>query len=334
MEDSPTLYRHVIADAWKLSWRHKFLWVYGFFAAFLATGGIYDVVIRGWNDATVRRIFRSLPRADAIPSIPEILSGGITSDGLLSLPFWAYAAFAVIGIVAAALLWASVISQGALVAAGSEMRSGRAPGHQTVFRAGLSRFWPVLGVNFFSRLVVAGTLFVTALPVGRLLLEQSPRAAILYILSFLVFVPVALIISLLTMFSIAAIVVRKESFMRGVGIAWATFSRHWLVALEMAFVLLALDILFAAGVFVGLFVLVLPFAFLLLMVQLAGTQVSLAIVLALAAIAFLIFIIAAAGWMTTFRYAAWTMLYLRLEERGGASKIVRIFRAIPHYLHH
>ena len=333
MPDSPTLYRHVIADAWRLSWRHKFLWIYGFFASVLASGGVYDVIYRGWNDATVRRIFRTLPDA-SLPSIPAALNSAWKTSGLAFPPLWAIAALAVAIIVGAALLWASVISQGALISAGGALRRGKTPDSRDVFRAGLARFWPVLGINFLSRFLSAVALFLTALPVGALLLEQSPRAAILYIISFLAFVPFALIVALLTFFALAAVVVEKLPFLRALTSAWATFSRHWLVSLEMAFVILAIDILMAVAVVIGLFVLILPFAFLLLMVQLVGTKVSLLLVLVLAAIALLSFIIAAGSFTSTFRYAAWTALYLRLEERGGTPKIIRLIRAIPHYLHH
>lgn len=333
MEDSPTLYRHVITDAWRLAWRHKFLWVYGFFASILASGGIYDVIYRGYNDATVRRILLS-GSGPTFPNIPEALRAAYQSSGLAFPPVWMIVALALAIVAGASIIWVSAISQGALVAAGKSLSSGKAPDSSEVFRAGLTNFWPVLGVNFLSRLLSYLALFLTALPVGRLLVEESPRAALLYIISFLAFVPLALVFSLLSIFAVAAIVIRRLPFFRGLAAAWATFSRHWLVALEMAFVLLAVDLVLALGVVLGLFVLMIPFTLLFLMVKLAGTEVSFILVAVLGAIAFLSYIIAAGSFTAVFRYAAWTSLYLRLEERGGVSKIVRVLRAIPHYLHH
>ena len=49
-----SLYRHVLSDAWRITSGHPHLWVYGFFAAVISTGGIADVLTRATKqvDAT------------------------------------------------------------------------------------------------------------------------------------------------------------------------------------------------------------------------------------------------------------------------------------------
>ena len=43
--DLNPIYRRVFADAFRISWRHKHLWIFGFFAAIAGFGGIGDIII-------------------------------------------------------------------------------------------------------------------------------------------------------------------------------------------------------------------------------------------------------------------------------------------------
>ena len=43
------LYRNILSQAWKITWRSKYLWFFGLFAALLGNGGELEIVFRGFD---------------------------------------------------------------------------------------------------------------------------------------------------------------------------------------------------------------------------------------------------------------------------------------------
>ena len=55
------LYREIIRKALRISWEHKHLWIFGFFAGLIGFGGIADVVMNVYDtDLSVDREMKLL----------------------------------------------------------------------------------------------------------------------------------------------------------------------------------------------------------------------------------------------------------------------------------
>ena len=50
------LYRKVLKQALFITWRAKFLWIFGFFAALLGNGGAYEILFRSFSQAREKGI--------------------------------------------------------------------------------------------------------------------------------------------------------------------------------------------------------------------------------------------------------------------------------------
>ncbi len=233
------IYREVLRQAWIIVYKNKFLWVLGFFASFISGVGIYDIVIRGLRGAVSRGALNaSLYPADALGlgaiSIPVTLlaEGGPL---LFVIPVMLVVAFAV-----AVLTWLAVNSLAGSMHATSKIIKGGRPDLRDAMSAGAHHFWPVLGVSLASRTVASLFLAGVSFPVFLAVKDSGAVSSVLYILLFLILVPLSLTVSFLGLFTSAGIVVRDQKWLEALKTAWLQFSKHWIVSLEMALILLGL----------------------------------------------------------------------------------------------
>lgn len=326
------LYRPVLAEAGRFAWRHKNLWIFGLFAAFIMSGGVYDVVARSWSGALAKKTALALPYEFSVPDLEAVLRAG-AGNVTLALPPALWLALIVAAFLLAAGIWLAVTAQGALVWSARIWKT-RAPTVKSSWRAGLAHFWPILAVDAASKLLIFLVVAATALPAGKLLLAHvSTQAFGIYLAAFLVAIPLALTIMLLAIFTVAGIVIHEEGLMRSVRRAWQTFRAHWIVSLEMAAIVLLIDFLVALGMVFVFFLLAVPFTLALGAVKLYGSAAAFAVVITLAVVVVLGAVAVIGSALTTFRYAAWTRLYLRLESPGVSAKIIRVARATARWVH-
>src|SRR3990167_11185977 len=65
-------YRNILKQSWRLTWRNKYLWIFGIFAALLGNGGeleiLFNTLFRGGSDLAL------------FPSWQRIVSTGVFSS--------------------------------------------------------------------------------------------------------------------------------------------------------------------------------------------------------------------------------------------------------------
>lgn len=329
-KEDTSLYRPVLAEAWQFARRNKKIWIFGLCASFAASGGIYDIVLRSWNDAFGRRLAATLPSDAVIPAFRDMATAALARAQ--GLPPALIVALLVALLVVAFVVWIAVTSQGAVIfAVRGDRKKSSDP--RAAFHAGLRHFWPVLLVDLGVKLLLALFVMINSYPAERLITNPSAQNAGIYVVTFLIAIPLSLVTLLLSVYTMTAIVVRGEGVVDALRSALRTFSRHWIVSLEMAAVLLVIDVLVALGVLLLFLLLSVPFAFMIGSVQLYGSSVGFWLVIILVGVVAAAVMFVLGSLLTTFRYAAWTRLYLRLEERGAVAKIVRFLSAIPRWFH-
>lgn len=324
------LYREVLKKSWQLTWRHKQLWLFGFFATFLGASGIFEFLSRGLARtqnagedfyALVASSYPGAPVAGALVANADRLTVG----GLLVL--------LVIAIIFVALLWFVSVSEGALI--WSIKGTGRvAPKLEKSFQAARSAGWRIAGFHVIAKLVLAIGFLLTSLPLILVSLETTWTNTIVYFISFLIFFPVVLIVSFLTIYTVCAAVIHNLKFWKAIASAWNVLHKHWIVSLETALILFGVTFLATILVGIAAAFLMIPFSLLLMAAVLSGS-------VALTATIFTIFIIILAAIallvgsvITTFQLITWTQLFLRLEKKGAVAKVIRFFSALPALLFH
>lgn len=320
MKDS--LYRRSLAHAWQLTWRHKFLWVFGLFAAPLGQMGLFEFFKR--VDMFTIDPSQVPLEASAFPFKPiaAAVFGSLTiGSGQGVWLIWL--AILLFGLFAG-LVFVAVASQGALIhtTAQSLLRK-KEPNTDIAWHAGTAH----AGRLFFILLFRAFTFGVLGLAFawGVYAATINPNASdlIVYLLLAIGTVGVGMIVSFLAAYAAGYVVVEEFGVFRSIAEAWKLFISHWLVSFEIGALLLGVSLV---GMFLSFFSLLMFFfpAVLVWLIAMATGNLALFVSASLlATVLSTMVIMMLSSWLTVFSTATWTHLFMHMHRRGVASRIVR-----------
>ncbi len=304
-------YGDLISEAFRITWRNRFLWFFGFFAA----GG----------GSSFNLNFPAGPGDGGVPSnVPASLSGlgRWIQENLILF-------FVVVGVLVTALVLVfivlALISAGGLTDSVAALHRGEQRRFSSTWRAGLSHFWRVLGQALLFLLISLGLLLVIGLPVGLGLaavfaVTQSTGLRVLFIVLvalFAIFVLAAVFVALYIIGQLALreLVVGGERILGSISAAYNLFRRN----IGRSLLVWVIQVALAIGLGIAALV-----VFLILGLVLIGPAVALffADYTTLAIVAgvvggllFLIPVLVISGAIGTFNHAYWTLAYLRISGR-------------------
>src|SRR3989338_1932126 len=322
------LYRDVIARSWKMLWQHPWLWIFGLFAVFAAGTGEYASLLASFNknirnvgiviglklsiyNNEINLLWESLNQFLAQPVVINVI--------LLSVG----AAITLLGV------WIITVSQIGLVKAAGNLGMGEPADFAMSFRAGVKHFWSVLWLNILLKFLVYLLLVVATLP---FLISYLSRPNEnwgfdwLFIIGFLVFIPLTMILTFVIKYAIAYIVLRKNSWWQALENGISLFLRNCLISLEMAAEMFIIYLAFGMVVYI-----LLPETFLLTLSDLFS-GVNLLVLTRL--LPWLLLILLAGAGYGAFQYLAWVLLFERLDVGTATSKLIRLTGEVPAYVEH
>lgn len=319
-------YRILLKKSYQIVKRYKFLWFFGIFAAIMGNGG------------EVQMLFRA---ADAVPNLPQnishlgdFLAANTPRDLIYNTWFLVKVRPEVILPVLLVFLalvliviWLIVVSQSALVHSVYRIQNNKSVDFRTAFAHSKGLAYKVFLLNFFTRFLLYAALIILILPFSVLLVLNNNNALGLFgiiLLSFIVTVPLAMIMNFVLKYAIVYIVVEKEEVWPSLVKAFRLFWKNWFVSLEMAVIMFFINILAGLAVFILIFFLAVPFLALAVLLASLG-QVILANISLLLVVALLVVLIVLFGsWLAVFQYSAWTMLFFELIRGRAYPKLMRL----------
>jgi hypothetical protein len=185
---------------------------------------------------------------------------------------------------------------------------------------GQSHFWPVLGVNILVKVIIACIFFLITLPII-LTASTSGLPIAIYIILFLILVPVVMGLSLIAKYAIAYIVIKGNKFVEAIDNAFKLFSRNWVISLEMAFILIMINIIVGLIILIAMFAIAAPFVILSLIF---ANFTIFWLITFLGLTVLILAVIWLGSMLTTFLINSWTKLFLELLDGKGVSKIKRL----------
>lgn len=318
------VYREVISSALKVAWEDRPYWILALLACLLASAGSFDILQHATSTITAQGKFLAFSAGGAIVS-------GILATQTIGLDRILVAATGVEVLAVMALFFlmigvASCIAQGGLVFALGARKRGERPSVGEAFRVGARALWPIIVLNIMVFSVIWVLRFVVSLPLSMALEQTTAAALIVYIVSFVLFVPLALLVAVIHIFSLNALILQGASLLDAVRRSYVLIKKNWLVIIETA----ALQAVLSVGIWI-LFVIVALFAmiplFVITLVAAFTQSVGLfSISLIVASIVFICGAVIAAAFTVQLQYATWTILYRRLGEGGVVPKLHRLFR--------
>lgn len=317
-------YRNILKQAWRLTWRNKYLWWLGIFAALLGNGGELEILLNniGGN-----------PRQALLPSWQSLASTGLFSfktyaniGNLLKQDTFNMMIVLIMALAALAvfifLVWLVTVSQAALVNNSASLLSQKKSSLRDGWDAGVLNFWPVLFLNILVKAVVYIILLAVSLPV--IFSAGNFNAQIFYIISLIIAVPAAIILSFIAKYAIAYVVVNKQPALLALKQSWQLFKGNWLISLEMALILFFINILVGLAIVLAILALAVPFIFLGMIFYYLFSAAGGWLIAVLAFTGFLFIVIAGGAALSVFQITSWTSLFLELNKKRGMSKLIRI----------
>jgi len=329
-----SLYKNILSQAWQITWRNKYLWFFGLFAALLGNGGEYEIIVRGLSGETGQSLFPGLRRVaetgifskQALVNIKQLIEQDLFSIIMIAV------VGLVIFILFCFLVWLAVVSQAALVNNSAKIitkKKAQELGVQDGIISGIKNFWPVLGLNIVIKLIIYSLFALLSLPFILTTVKTGvTTASFTYLIAFIIFVPVAIALSFMIKYAIAYVVIQGSNFFKSIKEGWQLFVKNWLISIEMAFFLFFINLLVGFAAILIILVLMVPFLFLALVFYYLVGFTGFWAMAVLALIVFLIIIILTGAALATFQISAWTGLFLELINKGGSSKIERVISAV------
>lgn len=332
--EEKALYRPILWRSWQITRRFKGLWIFGFFAAILGSGGEYEII--------TRMLYSPANQSDVITQFIAVFQAGLaTGDGgsfwsnftsaVAADPLGFLSLFAIIIVTLALMaffLWIAIVSQIGLTHNISSIHKNRRPTLSEGVDIGIKNFWPITAINITFKVIV----FALLLTLGSQILSLSSLGMLgrlAYALLFVFLVVVIFTLDFLAKYQMYFIILKKQTLVPAFRSAWSLLRRYWLISIEMSLILFIAYVLavFAVLVF-GTAVLSVPFVI--------GYYYNFSpYIIFGASILSLIILFTFSLWVTavviTFRWASWTILFNRLVGGDPVSKLIRSSQNIPQY---
>ena len=309
-----TLYKDILKKSWSITIKNKFLWFFGIFSLILGSAGEYEVLY-----SITRREDKANGVIDSFIDFIMVFSSGFLGIGkrLIEEPLLTVEillTFLFLFILFLFMVWLANISQIAIVDSNYKITRQKEANIKTGLNTGLSKFWPVLSLNIFTKLMIILLLALLA----------KFTTSILYGFVFLSVLFLLLVIAFITKYAIAYIVIRNEKIKHALILAYDLFKKNWLVSLELTLVLLAFTFFF---VFVSMLVMVTALYFMAFLLEFFNSHNdSIALYFsALIPILLLIIFTYTLSLLSVFQISAWTNLFIEIDVKGAKSKLERMF---------
>ena len=325
--DAP-VYREVLSHAFHTAWEQPRFWLLAFFSALLLTAGTYDVILRAFISVRDLSIYIQLGGIPDTTPLRLAFSSALSGfDNLVRVTVGIQAVIAV-AVILVALAALSCICQGGLVFALGALKRGGRPTLGEAIRVGGGAFWPVAALNALVITTLWILRFLAAFPLFLAIERTTPGNWFLYLLSFLVFIAISFVISIVQIFALNAMILQGAPVHEAIVRGYAMFKKHWIVAVETALLLFVIAIgiaLLCMGLF---FVLILPLFAMVIAAGVLQSRLLLMGAMGISLAAFFVGLFVVAAFVTQFQYATWTFLYRKLGEGGVLPKLHRFARAI------
>ncbi|MDD4271454.1 MAG: hypothetical protein PHF50_01475 [Patescibacteria group bacterium] len=317
-------YRNILKQAWQLTWRNKYLWWFGIFAALLGNGGEFEILFNNNGGNPGESLF---PAWQRIASTGLFSGHTLTNIGnlfrqdTLNMILVLVACLIALAICLLAI-WLVIVSQAAIVNNSSLIIKQKKHALKDGFNSGMLNFWPVLALNIIIKAAIYVLLAAISLPV--IFYQTSFSAKLFYIIALVVAVPVAIILSFIMKYAVAYVVINKSKVAVAIKQGFQLFKENWLISFEMAIILFFINLLIGLVIVLAILVLAVPFLFLGLIFYYSFSLVGSWLIAALAFASFLFIVVMAGAALAVFQISSWTGLFLELEKKSGISKLVRV----------
>ncbi|HOX96732.1 MAG TPA: hypothetical protein PL066_00040 [bacterium] len=316
------VYRFIWRDAFKFTWRNKYLWILSLFAMFFSNIGI------------VRHLAKYQDYLQSGANIFAWDNFVYYFLSLFKLAYWknlfmtswpvAVLSLVVTVFLVGILVWLSINAQIAIAESVKHYVQGLKTklSREQLMGKAQNKFFPVLFINVIRQaliFLIGGAVAVPFL----LYLYNSDVSRFAYYILLVVVLFILSIVSFVAFYTFAYVVIYNKSIGQALKSAEQLFSKNWLVSLEMAIFLFLVEI-FIVLLMNTFFLFIIASIFWMIQIQ----QLFLFFSLLALILIFSVFTVLLTAWVYNFQFSSWLLLFLRLQEGQANSKSYRLLKKI------
>jgi hypothetical protein len=299
-------YGELLSEAFRLTWRNRFLWFFGFFVG----GGASFNVPSNFGGGQPGAPFGPTP--GPLRWISE------------NLALFIAAIIALVVVLALVFIVLAMISHGALAESVAALHRGEPRRFGLAWRAGTANLWRVLGLKALFFLMALGLALLVLLPVGLgvavvLAATDSTGLRILFIallgiVGFLALILVFVPFAIVNQFALRELVVDRRRVFDSIGSGFGLFRRN--IGRSLLVWLLQLGVMLGLGIATLVVVIILGAILLGPAIALfaAEQQTAALVVGVVGGLLFLVPLFVISGALGAFNHTYWTLAYLQLTE--------------------
>lgn len=318
------LYRPMLKEALVLTWKFKYLWFFGLFAALAGNGGAFNLGMKNLEKVESGGVWLTNFKT-AVADLSVKFSGFNLRDALETIDALGVVLFVLLIAVMIFFLWLTISCQAGLAYGSRQAMEGRRGIFEEVMKKGISKFWPALLLNILLSAVIMLALALVSLPFMILYMSSSNVLwqVILILLSFIVLVPVAIVLSLIVRYALLYVVNEDLHIGEALKKAWHLFVKNWIVSLEMGFLLFLVNLLTGILLMILMVFVALPFVMLGMLFVNLGSGGFVWLIVAVGVLTFIALMFLYAAMWNTFEMASWVILFEKIKGGVVYSKILR-----------
>jgi hypothetical protein len=304
-------YGELLSEAFRLTWRNRFLWFFGFFVGGSAS----------FNAPSNFGGQQGAPFGGATGPLRWISE---------NLALFLTLVIALVVVIVLVFIVLAMLSHGALVESVAALHRGEPRRFGSAWRAGTANFWRVLGLKILMFLIALGLAILVLLPVGlgvAVVLAATDSAGLrvlfivlLVLVGFLALILVFLPFAIINQFALRELVVSRRHILESIGGGFGLFRRN--IGRTLLVWLLQLGVMLGLGI-ATLVVVVILGAILLgpAIALFAAEQTTVAVVVGIiGGLLFLVPLFVISGALGAFNHTYWTLAYLRLIDYPEGSE--------------
>ncbi|MDD3887817.1 MAG: hypothetical protein PHN19_03505 [Patescibacteria group bacterium] len=288
-----------------LTWKYKFLWIFGLFIA-LVSGGT------GMNS--------SYDFGNSTKNTKELgfenVQNWISSD-INQYLFWIIIILIALFVIFLALWILSVISQSALIGCADKLDKGEKTSVKDGITIGKKYFWRIFGISLLFGATIFLSFIILGVPVFLLFYFQLfGRAVLLLMLALLIFVPEAIFLSLIMNYAVRAIVLKDNKIIESIKTAYKLLINNFWQTIVVTLIYIGINIAVSIVIFIAIFLLAVPVIVLILLTKALLGSIVFWICVCLVVLLMIALTLLMKTLLITFKYNLWTLTFKELKNKN------------------
>jgi hypothetical protein len=302
------VYKKVYYNSWQLVKKNSYLIIFGLFASVL--GFMQEI-----------KILTNLNKVDTDFITTNIIhwTSILTKFATQNLSWQAFVAYMLFFLVAALILVITISSQGALI---YSVKDGKKNKKKALFKnsiqVGVEKFWPLLGMHVLNSLVSVFFIVVVIEPIIYFL-AANYIGDLLYLLisvvTFFLLLPLAVMLSFVTRYGAAYIVLKNQKLIDAFINAWTLFKINWIVTVENALLLILFTLIYGLVLSGAIAVALVPLLLLSILLSFIN-PIAFFIIFAIGVIAAIVVLLIGTSLYGAYYNIIWANFFLELTAPG------------------